>query len=171
MLQCIENGAWGPGNEKIATLIPDRKNNMEKTFWSYCAKEKKCKINWKKRERKKTRKKKYSTLPGLEPGIPWSVVRCLIHWATGPGPIQWCILLIFKPTWINYMRSCEMIRLWSPFYNPYKCKRNRIGTKLIFKSVWFQINREPDVLQVLRILNWTQIDIACSTSSTMGRQV
>ena len=27
---------------------------------------------------------KTSTLPGLEPGIPWFVVRCLIHWATGP---------------------------------------------------------------------------------------
>ena len=27
---------------------------------------------------------KLSTLPGLEPGIPWFVVRCLIHWATRP---------------------------------------------------------------------------------------
>ena len=27
---------------------------------------------------------KNTTLPGLEPGIPWFVVRCLIHWATGP---------------------------------------------------------------------------------------
>ncbi len=26
---------------------------------------------------------KISTLPGLEPGIPWFVVRCLSHWATG----------------------------------------------------------------------------------------
>ena len=26
-----------------------------------------------------------ATLPGLEPGIPWFVVRCLIHWATGPS--------------------------------------------------------------------------------------
>ena len=25
-----------------------------------------------------------ATPPGLEPGIPWFVVRCLIHWATGP---------------------------------------------------------------------------------------
>ena len=28
--------------------------------------------------------KKLSTMPGLEPGIPWFVVRCLIHWATRP---------------------------------------------------------------------------------------
>ena len=28
-----------------------------------------------------------SILPGLEPGIPWFVVRCLIHWATGPVSI------------------------------------------------------------------------------------
>ncbi len=28
--------------------------------------------------------RKKTTLPGLEPGIPWFVVRCLIHWATGP---------------------------------------------------------------------------------------
>ena len=28
--------------------------------------------------------KMFSILPGLEPGIPWFVVRCLIHWATGP---------------------------------------------------------------------------------------
>ena len=27
---------------------------------------------------------KLPILPGLEPGIPWFVVRCLIHWATGP---------------------------------------------------------------------------------------
>ena len=30
------------------------------------------------------RLKKYSTTPGLEPGISWSVVRRLIHWATRP---------------------------------------------------------------------------------------
>ena len=29
-----------------------------------------------------------ATPPGLEPGIPWFVVRCLIHWATGPDAIR-----------------------------------------------------------------------------------
>ena len=30
-------------------------------------------------------KKLCATPPGFEPGIPWFVVRCLIHWATGPS--------------------------------------------------------------------------------------
>ena len=31
---------------------------------------------------------KLPILPGLEPGIPWFVVRCLIHWATGPKMLR-----------------------------------------------------------------------------------
>ena len=31
---------------------------------------------------------KLPILPGLEPGIPWFVVRCLIHWATGPKKLE-----------------------------------------------------------------------------------
>ena len=31
---------------------------------------------------------KLPILPGLEPGIPWFVVRCLIHWATGPKKFE-----------------------------------------------------------------------------------
>ena len=42
---------------------------------------------------------KMLTLAGLEPAIPWFVVRCLIHWATGPVAVNtenfswWCKLL------------------------------------------------------------------------------
>ena len=34
------------------------------------------------------------TPAGLEPAIPGSVGRCLIHWATGPDPLRWADFIL-----------------------------------------------------------------------------
>ena len=40
-------------------------------------------------------------LAGLEPAIPWFVVRCLIHWATRPSLVKTLFVLVFFWTSCN----------------------------------------------------------------------
>ena len=74
-----------------------------------------------------------STLPGLEPGIPWFVVRCLNHWGTGlSNYFQTCSYLFIntcapkendftkvreKQPWQNFVKHFKRVNLWGTVYS------------------------------------------------------
>ena len=77
---------------------------------------------------------KLPILPGLEPGIPWFVVRCLIHWATGPKKFEKNkkVSLTKKPNVCEIFTKIVIYAIWVRCMvarsAPYK-KRSRKGQK------------------------------------------
>ena len=77
---------------------------------------------------------KLPILPGLEPGIPWFVVRCLIHWATGPKKFEKNkkVILTKKPNVCKIFTKIVIyairVRCKVARSAPYK-KRSRKGQK------------------------------------------
>ena len=59
-------------------------------------------------------KKNCATPPGFEPEIPWFVVRCLIHWATGP-PWKVCVI-IYSLLEVRVISRSGRLR-YHPFFN------------------------------------------------------
>ena len=64
---------------------------------------------------------KLPILPGLEPGIPWFVVRCLIHWATRPCQVR---------DFMTGVEGVTRVTLWSP------CRRSTPRTSLYSQLTW-----------------------------------
>ena len=74
-----------------------------------------------------------ATLPGLEPGIPWFVVRCLIHWATRPRHIS--------ERCFNTKNNEQLLQVTT--------HRQRLKKKKLFSCVFVATHRAPrkDCLQ------------------------
>ena len=91
--------------------------------------------NWKSQLRRHLglQKKKISTLAGLEPAIPWFVVRCLIRWATGPLPLQCLEMSSLMPEnsapvaiWLVGLGVCTLINS--------HCRDSSVGRALDWRS-------------------------------------